>query len=81
MKMTNKYRVDRNDSTETVPCGMNSLIYLGDSLSQATKAYMAANTGLDAWNKPNPSYGVTLSKWNDVKNDYSVIMKKGFNHA
>lgn len=78
--MTNKYRVDRNDSYDNVPCGMNSILYIGDSLPQAVKAYNAVNPGIDAWNVPNPAYGVTLSKWNDVKNDYSVIMKKGFNH-
>ena len=73
-----QYRVDRVDS-RTVPCGMNSILYLGDSWAAARKVYANAATGLDAWNQPNSRYGVILSVWNGQRltGDYVVKCMKG----
>ena len=72
----NKYRVDRVNSLR-VPCGMNSIRYVGDSWGDARKVYDYLDTGKDAWNRPNPAYGVVLSVWNEVKNDYVIKCSKG----
>lgn len=72
----NKYRVDRANSL-CVPCGMNSICYIGDSWDEARKVYTYLDTGKDAWNQPNPAYGVVLSVWNEVKNDYVIKCSKG----
>jgi hypothetical protein len=72
----NKYRVDRSDGSR-IPCGMNSLIYLGNNYRDALRAFKAAATGLDYWNQPRPEYGVILSQWNDAKLDYAIIAAKG----
>ena len=58
------YRVDRADSLR-VPCGTNSLLYLGNRAADAQAAFYAASTGLDPWGKPDPTYGLLLSRWND----------------
>lgn len=76
--MANRYRVDRNNSIRSVPCGMNSILYIGDSLKSANSTFNTAVPGLDDWNKANPKYGVTLAEWNSSKNDYVVINHKGF---
>lgn len=77
----NNYRVDRNDSEVRTPCGMNSLLYLGDSWDKARQIFNAADVGLDAWNQPNSRYGVTLSVWNDDKRDYIIKCMKGVNNV
>lgn len=61
--LTTTYRVDRADSLH-VPCGMNSILYLGNSAKDAQAAFYAAPTGLDPFNKPNSAYGLLLSRWN-----------------
>ena len=73
-----QYRVDRVDS-RTVPCGMNSILYLGDSYQQALRVFSKAETGLDAWNQPNPAYGVVLSSWRGQRltGDYVIQKEKG----
>lgn len=58
-----------------VPCGMNSILYLGGSMREAGRVFDDAQTGLDTWNKPNPSYGVVLSIWNG--SDYIIKREKG----
>lgn len=75
--MGTKYRVDRNACAlgVRVPCGMNSLLYLGDSYRDASRAFEAAQPGIDSWGKPNATFGVTLAVWNG--NDYVVKRKKG----
>ena len=67
----NKYRVDRADRGVT-PCGMNSILYIGDNSRQALLVFRNATTGKDAWNQPNPEYGVILSEWSDKHNEYRV---------
>ena len=58
----NRFRVDRADSG-AVPCGMNSIVYVGDSERDASRAFARSEPGLDAWGQPNESYGVLLSEW------------------
>ncbi len=72
----NTYRVDRAMSLVT-PCGMNSILYIGDSAYEAAKVYNYADPGKDAWNQPNAAYGVILSVWNPDANDYRIKRSKG----
>jgi len=76
--MPNTYRVDRNDSQVTTPCGMNSLLYIGDSWKKARTIFNQAEPHKDAWNRPNATYGVTLAVWSENKRDYVVKAIKGF---
>lgn len=66
----NAYRVDRM-RRGLVPCGMNSIRYLGDSLREADRTYDLLVPGFDAWDQPDASYGVVLSRWDG--NDYVPI--------
>lgn len=61
--MSTVFRVDRSDHPEYVPCGMNALLYLGGSYREAVRALDRAELGRDAWNQPDPAYGVNLSQW------------------
>jgi hypothetical protein len=72
------YRVDRNPSQTSTPCGMNSLLYLGDSHRQALRAFNAASPGINDWGQPNPDYGVTLAVWRGQSHtgDYIVTHSK-----
>jgi len=72
----NKYRVDRADSLRT-PCGMNSILYIGDSSDDAVQVYNHVDPGKDCWNQPNRAYGVILSVWSDGARDYIVKRSKG----
>lgn len=72
----NKYRVDRSNTLST-PCGMNSLLYIGDNWDDARQVYNYVDTGKDAWNQPNDAYGVILSVWSDNLRDYIVKCSKG----
>lgn len=67
--MGTKYRVDRVD-TLVAPCGMASILYLGDSLRDAQRTLHAAKGGRDKWNTPNPAYGVAMFEWSQTKCDY-----------
>jgi hypothetical protein len=69
----NRYRVDRNNEPRA-PCGMNSLIYLGDSYPAALRVFHSTKPGFDSWAKPNPKYGVVLSQWNEEKRDYTTLI-------
>ena len=73
-----QYRVDRVDS-RTVPCGMNSILYLGDNWNAAMRVFSKAETGLDAWKQPNPAYGDVLSSWRGQRltGDYVIQKEKG----
>lgn len=79
--MGTKYRVDVSDSPVVVPCGMNSIRYLGDNWSEARTVFAATQVGRDAWNQENILYGVTLSVWSGqhLTGDYVVKVSKGFN--
>ena len=72
----NNYRVDRAMSA-TVPCGMNSILYIGDSWREARRVYAATAPGKDAWGQPNDAYGVLLSVWSDNLRWYDVKCSKG----
>lgn len=74
--MGTNIRVDVTNDPALVPVGMNSIKYLGNSFRDAEKAYHKAETGKDAWNHPNATYGVVLSVWDGQK--YVVKMRKGF---
>lgn len=69
----NTYRVDKTDE-HRVPCGMNSIRYIGDSMKLALKTYAATQPGTDKWNQPQPHTFVILSKWNGT--DYAIIQSK-----
>lgn len=70
----NAYRVDRANSRR-VPCGMNSLRYLGDNAKDAHKVFDQLESGFDSWNQPNLTYGVIFSVWNGE--DYVIKREKG----
>lgn len=72
----NTYRVDRAMSLR-VPCGMNSVCYIGDDPKAAAKVFEYLEPGKDAWNQPNPAYGLILSVWSDNLRDYIVKRSKG----
>ena len=74
--MANKYRVDVANS-RIVPCGMNSIRYIGDNYTQAKQTFDALPIGRDAWNQENVTYGVILSVWDESKHDYIVKCEKG----
>lgn len=70
------YRVDRVDALR-VPCGMNSIVYLGKSPDEAKRAFAAAEPGLTPWGKANDSYGVVLSRYDERAQDYVILDSKG----
>ena len=72
----NTFRVDTNNA-KAAPCGMNAIRYIGDSASAARRAFDNATIGIDAWGKPDASYGIVLTKWSQKENDYLVIDSKG----
>ena len=74
--MANTYRVDRSDSKTVVPCGMNSILYSGDSLRLAKKYFASFIAGYTEWGVHDPSYGIVLSQWNEDKHDYVVLDSK-----
>ena len=74
--MKNIYRVDRNDELR-VPCGMMSILFMGNSLQAARNSFARHAPGFDFWGKPNAAYGVILSRWNESARDYVVIESKG----
>lgn len=71
----NDYRVDRADSKRT-PCGMNSIMWIGNSEHQARVAFEMTEPGKDAWGKESATYGVILSRWSYAEGDYIVIASK-----
>ncbi len=72
----NNYRVDRVEPLEQ-PIGMNSILYIGDSFRKATRVFEHSEGGFDAWNKPNPAYGVGLFQWSNSKREYEILKIKG----
>lgn len=72
----NRYRVDRHNLPVT-PAGMNSIVYIGENWLYAQAMYANTATGLDIWDKPDPTFGVILSVWDDQQRDYRVLKTKG----
>lgn len=70
----NTYRVDRV-SQPVVPCGMASIVYVGDSWRAAKKAYERTKPGVSPWGVADDLYGVVLSVWDG--NDYKIKWRKG----
>lgn len=68
----NNYRVDRNKSSVIVPCGMTSILYIGDNWADARTVFDNETTGRDAWGNPNECYGLTLAVWSEDKRDYII---------
>jgi hypothetical protein len=63
----NSIRIDRVQHPQlgmSAPCGMNSLIYIGDDMRKALKTFHSVCVGRDAWGKADTTYGVSLSVWN-----------------
>jgi hypothetical protein len=65
--MSTKYRVDRVD-TLRCPCGMTSIIYLGDSKRDATQVLLDAEL---------KSKGVALFEWDNERRNYIAISWRG----
>lgn len=64
--MTNTYRIDRVKLHITdTPCGMNSILWLGDSYQRAIC------TISDLWHESGEK--LILSKWNEKKREYQII--------
>ena len=49
----NTYRVDRAMEGLSPPCGMNSILYIGDSRKCAEQVFNHMDGGKDSWNQPN----------------------------
>lgn len=71
-------RVDLVDSRR-VPCGMNSIVYLGNDINKAVKSYNETPTGVDQWHKPNKGWGVILSIWGG--SEYIIKREKGLDYV
>jgi hypothetical protein len=54
------------------PCGMNSILYVGDDYEEALRVFLESEGGKNAWNQPNRDYGVMLSIWNPDRREYIV---------
>lgn len=74
--MSTNIRVDRVNQRR-VPCGMNSLRYLGDDFRKAKRTFDELDVGVDTWDQPNCTYGVILSVWNHGNNEYVIKCEKG----
>ena len=76
--MGTTFRVDRAQPNDPVPCGMNSLLYLGDSERAATRAFELAEPGFNTWSQPDARYGVTMSRWHGSYSvgEYRVVKMK-----
>lgn len=74
--MSTQIRVDRVNQP-CVPCGMNSILYLGGDFRAAKREYDRAEVGVDTWGQPNASYGVVLSVWDATKHNYVIKCRKG----
>jgi len=67
-----RFRVDRNKSRTKVPCGMNSIIYVGDQFNVAYAIFKESFPGIDEWGQVDKLYCVTLAEWSSFKKDYIV---------
>ena len=71
--MGTRYRVDRCEGTSP-PVGMNSIRYLGDSAKHARETLWELEPGFDAWDQPDPRFGVLLSMWSG--REYVMVSRK-----
>jgi hypothetical protein len=69
-----KFRVDRVNS-RVVPCGMNSIRYIGGCQREANDTFVKLKPGFDSWDALNCTYGVILSVWNGE--EYVIKREKG----
>jgi hypothetical protein len=70
----NHYRVDRvAEVSDVCPCGMNSILYLGNDMSEARKVFLHSRSGIDTWGKQNKGYGVGLYRWHEKMREYLRI--------
>ena len=74
--MSTNIRVDRVKQRQ-VPCGTNSIRYLGGDFREAKRIFDELHVGVDTWDQPNCNYGVILSVWNPVTNEYVIKCEKG----
>lgn len=73
----NHYRVDLATKSLSPPCGMNSIRYIGNDYSTAVFVYLCTAVGKNAWDEPDPAYGVMLSIWDSTRRDYVAKFWKG----
>ena len=71
-KAMNNYRVDRAMEALSPPCGMNSILYSGDSYTTAMHIFNCMEGGKTAWGEPHRDYGIMLSIWNPDRGDWIV---------
>ena len=74
--MSTNIRVDRVNQRQ-VPCGTNSLRYLGGDFRKAKRTFDELNVGVDTWDQPNCTYGLILSVWNSAQSQYVIKCEKG----
>ena len=73
----NKYRVDRVPQQAALAhCGMNSIIYLGDSLFAAKAAYAKTRPGFNDWGVKCSNYGVAVFRWDEKSHSYQLLLSK-----
>lgn len=62
----NRFRVDITSNTGTVPAGMNTIKYIGNSRPHAERAYHSICT-------LQPDKPVLLSEWNEASSAYIAL--------
>jgi hypothetical protein len=55
---------------------MNSIVLITDNKREAQLVFDHTQTGLTPWNKPDPKYGVLLSEWSSLANNYLPLKFK-----
>lgn len=70
-------RIDRAPSPAT-PVGMCGIVYCGRDVHEARRRYSATRPGSNDWGKPDPRWGVVMSRWNAATQSYEVVEHKGF---
>lgn len=68
----NNYRVDIN-CNNYVPCGMNTIAYIGDSLTLAKRHFIALQLNKEKTHLGAPITKGILSKWCDNKKDFIIL--------
>ena len=55
---------------------MNSIRSLEGVERKARLVFASLLPGFDAWDQPNPAYGVVLSRWSASKREYETVAVK-----